>query len=89
MGNSKRQTPVRKPAKLDQNWRQQWGDHPEFPLFPHWSNRWAKKVRGNLHYFRKIADDPKGENALKLWADQKDDLLAGCKPRGKSDGLVK
>jgi hypothetical protein len=37
---------------------------------------WAKKVRGKRHYFDEVATDPKGEAALDLRLDQKDDLLA-------------
>jgi len=67
--------------------------HPDFPLFVHDSKhpnraRWAKKVKGRLVYFGKVADDPKGEAALDLWLDQKDDLLAGRTPRDKSDSLT-
>jgi integrase len=57
----------------------------DFPLFPHATGRWAKKVRGNLHYFGKWIDDPKGERAINLWLDQKVDLLAGREPRPKGD----
>jgi hypothetical protein len=53
---------------------------PDFPLFPHRNGRWAKKVRGKFVYFGKWADDPKGEAAVDLWLDQKDDLLAGRTP---------
>jgi integrase len=66
---------------------------PEFPLFPHGSDdephrlRWAKKIRGKLRYFGKVVDDPKGENAIRLWLDQKDDLLAGRTPRQKTGGV--
>jgi integrase len=56
---------------------------PDFPLFPHATGRWAKKVRGKLHYLGKVADDPKGERALTLWLEDRDDLLAGMTPRRK------
>lgn len=69
-------TRLKKPAK----------PRPDFPLFPHASGRWAKKVRGKFHYFGKVADDPKGVAALDLWNEQKDDLLAGRTPRPKGDG---
>lgn len=61
---------------------------PDFPLFPHATGRWAKKVRGRFVYFGKVADDPKGEAALALWLDQRDDLLAGRTPRATGDGLT-
>lgn len=60
----------------------------DFPLFPHASGRWAKKVRGKFAYFGKVADDPKGTAAVALWLDQKEELLAGRKPRGRRDGLT-
>jgi integrase len=64
--------------------------HPDFPLFPHkGTNRWAKKIKGKIHYFGKVLpNDPKGEKALETWLDQKDDLLAGRTPRAKGDGLT-
>lgn len=80
MSKSTRKTCVEKPR-------------PDFPLFPHDKHhpdraRWAKKVRGNLIYFGKVCEDPKGEAALQKWLDQRDDLLAGRKPRSKSDLLT-
>jgi integrase len=39
-----------------------------------------------MHYFGKLADDPKGEAALEKWADEKDDLLAGRTPRSTTAG---
>ena len=61
---------------------------PDFPLFPHATGRWAKKVRGKLVYFGRVADDPNGQVALAKWLDEKDDLLAGRTPRGKTTGLT-
>jgi len=62
--------------------------HRDFPLFRHATGRWCKKVKGRFHYFGKVADDPKGEAAIALWNEQKDDLLAGRTPRPKADGFT-
>lgn len=60
--------------------------YPEFPLFPHASGRWAKKVRGSLCYFGSWRDDPQGERAYKLWEERKHDLRAGRIPKSRRTG---
>jgi integrase len=60
----------------------------DFPLFRHQRGYWAKKVRGKLHYFGKVAEDPEGVKALNLWVEKKDDLLAGRVPRARTDGVT-
>lgn len=50
---------------------------PDFPLTPHDSGKWCKKVRGTIHYFGSW-DDPVG--ALQEWLAAKDYLLAGVEP---------
>ena len=60
----------------------------DFPLFHHkGSGYWCKKLHNRHVYFGKVADDPKGEAALRLWLDQRDDLLAGREPKRTDDTL--
>jgi len=51
---------------------------PDFPLFPHSTGRWAKKMAGKLHYFGPW-DDPNG--AYRRYLARKDDLATNGSPK--------
>ena len=62
---------------------------PDFPLFPHATGRWAKKVQGSLLYFGPTKGDTRGDKAVKLWLEEKDYCLAhGRRPRKSSGKLL-
>src|SRR5262245_42408110 len=72
--------------------------YPEFPLSPHPSGAWQKKIRGKIHYFGRWAKRVNGKlvriegdgwkEALEEYKKVADDLHAGRTPRVQGDGLT-
>jgi integrase len=72
--------------------------YPEFPLSPHASGTWQKKIRGKIYYFGRWANRVDGKlvriegdgwkEALEEYKAVADDLHAGRTPRIKGDGLT-
>lgn len=60
--------------------------YPGFPLYPHRSGYWAKKIRGKTHYFGRL--DAGHESAEALYERQREDLHAGREPRDSDDRLT-
>jgi integrase len=73
--------------------------YAEFPLTPHASGKWMKKIRGHIHYFgqwarrlENVLVPIEGEDgwkpALEEYKKVADDLHAGRTPRVSTDGLT-
>jgi integrase len=72
--------------------------YPMFPLTPHPSGKWCKKIRGTVHYFGQWAKRLNGElvavdgdgwkNALELYKAVADDLHAGRSLRPSTDAAA-
>jgi integrase len=73
--------------------------YAEFPLTPHASGKWMKKIRGTIHYFGTWARRVDGrlqrvegdgwKDALAEYKKVADDLHAGRTPRVRDDGALK
>ncbi len=54
--------------------------HADFPLFPHRSGQWCKKIKGKPRYFGSWRTDPDGVEALKAYTRDLPYLLRGETP---------
>ena len=54
--------------------------HKDFPLFPHRSGQWAKKIKGRVYYFGSWRTDPAGVEALEDYTRDLPYLLRGQTP---------
>ncbi len=69
--------------------------YQEFPLSPHPTGNWQKKIRGKIHYLGRWSRVRNGKmerlpgdawkEALELYKSQADDLHVGQKPRVPSE----
>src|SRR5262245_23458948 len=75
---STRRTPKSKSKVVADNRK----PYPEFPLTPHPTGRWCKKVRSKLWYF--CAFDDGWEAALARYKNEIDDIQAGRTPRARN-----
>jgi len=57
----------------------------DFPLGPHPTGRWCKKILGKVEFFGKLADG--WQVALATYNADKESLFAGRKPERRCDGL--
>lgn len=88
VSNRARKSKSLKPAK----------PYADFPLSPHPSGKWQKKINGKIYYFGRWAKMVKGaltrlegdgwKEALEAYKAQADDLHAGRTPRVKCDELT-
>lgn len=54
--------------------------HPDFPLSPHGSGQWSKRIHGKLHYFGSWRNDPDGLQAVQDYERRLPWILKGREP---------